>query len=210
MPLPFALDHINLWLIADEEGWTAVDTGYATDAARALWRRICGERLGGRPIRRIVVTHYHPDHVGLAHWLTEHCAAPLWMTEKEWRQARALSGPGDFAPLYRAFAGGAGTLPPPRRRHEPRDRRAALAGHRRGRSRPRTGLPLLPRERRADRRRSDPAADLAEHQPHPARARRRSARPLSRLARQAAPGGAAGRAGPALAQPAVLRPAPAD
>ena len=53
MPLPFALDHINLWLIADEEGWTAVDTGYATDAARALWRRICGERLGGRPINAI-------------------------------------------------------------------------------------------------------------------------------------------------------------
>jgi glyoxylase-like metal-dependent hydrolase (beta-lactamase superfamily II) len=108
MPLPFALDHINLWLIADEEGWTAVDTGYATDAARALWRRICGERLGGRPIRRIVVTHYHPDHIGLAHWLAEQCAAPLWMTEKEWRQARALSGPGDHAPLYRAFARRAG------------------------------------------------------------------------------------------------------
>jgi glyoxylase-like metal-dependent hydrolase (beta-lactamase superfamily II) len=109
MPLPFALDHINLWLIEDGAGWTLVDTGYASEATRALWRRILATSLGGRPIRRILVTHYHPDHIGLAQWLAEQCAAPLWTTEKEWLYARVMSGEAeDFAPLCRDFAHRAG------------------------------------------------------------------------------------------------------
>jgi glyoxylase-like metal-dependent hydrolase (beta-lactamase superfamily II) len=109
MPLPFALDHINLWLIADGAGWTVIDTGYAMEATRASWQRIFVESLGGRPIRRILVTHYHPDHIGLAGWLAERWAAPLWTTEKEWLHARVMSGDnGDFAPHTRAFARRAG------------------------------------------------------------------------------------------------------
>ncbi|HWD60789.1 MAG TPA: MBL fold metallo-hydrolase [Stellaceae bacterium] len=88
MPLPFALNHINLWLLEDGPGWTIVDCGYALDATRDAWNRIFAERLGGRPVRRIVVTHYHPDHIGLAAWLSERWDAPLWTTEKEWLHAR--------------------------------------------------------------------------------------------------------------------------
>lgn len=88
MRLPFALNHINLWLLEDGPGWTIVDCGYALDETRDAWQRIFAERLGGRQVRRIVVTHYHPDHIGLAGWLTERWEAPLWTTEKEWLHAQ--------------------------------------------------------------------------------------------------------------------------
>ncbi|HEY3910630.1 MAG TPA: MBL fold metallo-hydrolase [Stellaceae bacterium] len=109
MPLPFALDHINLWLIEDGPGWTIVDTGYAMAETKALWERAFAERLGGSPVTRIIVTHYHPDHIGLAQWLCERWQAPLWTTEKEWLHARVMSrGGDDFAPARREFAHRAG------------------------------------------------------------------------------------------------------
>lgn len=109
MPLPFALDHINLWLLRDGAGWTVVDTGYATAETRNLWERIFVERLGGLPVTRVIVTHYHPDHIGLAHWLTERWQAPLWITEKEWLFARVMSrGANDFTEMRRDFARRAG------------------------------------------------------------------------------------------------------
>jgi glyoxylase-like metal-dependent hydrolase (beta-lactamase superfamily II) len=109
MPLPFALDHINLWLIEDGPGWTIVDTGYAMAETKALWERIFAEQLGGLPVKRVIVTHYHPDHIGLAGWLTERWKAPLWVTEKEWLFARLMSRDGDdFGPLRRSFAHRAG------------------------------------------------------------------------------------------------------
>jgi glyoxylase-like metal-dependent hydrolase (beta-lactamase superfamily II) len=109
MPLPFALDHINLWLIEDGPGWTVVDAGYALPQTRAAWERIFAEHLGGRPANRVVVTHYHPDHVGLAGWLCERWQAPLSMTEKEWLFARVMSrGSDDLAQARCAFARRAG------------------------------------------------------------------------------------------------------
>src|SRR6266480_3683723 len=105
MPLPFALDHINLWLLEDGPGWTIVDTGYAMARTKELWERVLAEPLGGLPVTRVTVTHYHPDHIGLAGWLTERWQAPLWVTEKEWLFARVMSrGDEDFAPLRRSFA----------------------------------------------------------------------------------------------------------
>jgi glyoxylase-like metal-dependent hydrolase (beta-lactamase superfamily II) len=109
MPLPFALDHINLWLLEDGPGWTVVDAGYAMPETRVGWERIFAEALGARPITRVIVTHYHPDHVGLAGWLCERWGAPLWITEKEWLYARVMSrGSDDFAASRRDFARRAG------------------------------------------------------------------------------------------------------
>lgn len=89
MPLPFALDHINLWLLEDGEGWTLVDTGFGVPATWDLWERHFAGTLGGRPVKNIVVTHYHPDHVGSAAWLVERTAAPFWMTTGEFLSAHA-------------------------------------------------------------------------------------------------------------------------
>jgi glyoxylase-like metal-dependent hydrolase (beta-lactamase superfamily II) len=91
MRLPFALNHINLWLLEDGPGWTIVDCGYALDETREAWERIFAERLGGKPVRRIVVTHFHPDHMGLGSWLAERWQAPLWTTEKEYLHARMMA-----------------------------------------------------------------------------------------------------------------------
>jgi glyoxylase-like metal-dependent hydrolase (beta-lactamase superfamily II) len=109
MPLPFALDHINLWLLEEESGWTIVDAGYASTQTKDLWDRIFAAELDRLPITRVIATHYHPDHIGLADWLTRRWNAPLWITEKEWLFARVMSrGADDFAPLRRSFARRAG------------------------------------------------------------------------------------------------------
>ena len=109
MPLPFALDHINLWLLEDGPGWTIVDTGYSSARTMELWEQLFAERLDGLPVTRIIVTHYHPDHIGLADWLTQRWQAPLWVTEKEWLSARVMSrGAEDFVPMRRRFARRAG------------------------------------------------------------------------------------------------------
>jgi glyoxylase-like metal-dependent hydrolase (beta-lactamase superfamily II) len=95
MPLPFALDHIHLWLLRDcfegREGWTLVDCGIAAPETRALWQQIEAESLGGLPIVRILCTHMHPDHLGLAAELGERHQAPLWMTLGEYAMGRILS-----------------------------------------------------------------------------------------------------------------------
>ena len=88
MPLPFALNHINLWLIADGDGWTVIDTGYNSDDTRKFWKNIFAKLLDNKPIKRIIVTHFHPDHVSLAGWLIKKWKAPIWMTYSEWMQAQ--------------------------------------------------------------------------------------------------------------------------
>lgn len=88
MPLPFQLDHINLWLLEDGPGVTVVDTGVALPDTRAAWARVFAEGLAGRPITRVVVTHFHPDHIGNAAWLSERWNAPLACTEPEWLAAQ--------------------------------------------------------------------------------------------------------------------------
>lgn len=88
MPLPFALNHINLWLLADGDGWTAIDTGYNNDETRAFWDAAFDRVLDGRPVQRLIVSHFHPDHASLAGWFAERWDAPIWMTYSEWMQAQ--------------------------------------------------------------------------------------------------------------------------
>ena len=100
MGLPFALDHINLWLLRDEQdgvqGWTIIDCGIADDATRALWEAIFEHELQGLPVLRVIVTHMHPDHIGLAHWLCERWSTAsrecrLWISATDWSAARMAS-----------------------------------------------------------------------------------------------------------------------
>jgi len=108
MGLPFALNHINLWLLRDrmphplqsgieQEGWTVVDCGVDNPATRDAWLQVEQQMLQGLPILRVLVTHMHPDHMGLAHWLCERWQAPLWMSTSEYQSALlASSGLSNF------------------------------------------------------------------------------------------------------------------
>lgn len=87
MPLPFVLNHINLWLLEDDGGWCIVDTGLDTGQIRDLWKALHGGFMAGRPVTRVIVTHYHPDHLGLAAWLMEQFGCEVWMTEPEQQMA---------------------------------------------------------------------------------------------------------------------------
>ena len=90
MPLPFALDHINLWLLAEDDGWTLVDCGIGNAATRALWTTHFGSTMRGLPLRRIVATHSHPDHLGNAEWLSTQFGCRVSMTLGEFLAAHAL------------------------------------------------------------------------------------------------------------------------
>jgi glyoxylase-like metal-dependent hydrolase (beta-lactamase superfamily II) len=89
-PLPFALDHINLWLLSQGDGWTVVDCGYGDTVTRALWEAHFAKALEGRPVTRVIATHYHPDHLGNAAWLAERFACPVVMTQSEFLTAHAV------------------------------------------------------------------------------------------------------------------------
>ncbi len=88
MPLPFALDHINLWLLDDGDGVALVDTGVGLPETRALWETLFRTELDGRPLTRVIVTHFHPDHMGNAGWFAERDGVDVWCTEPEWRAAQ--------------------------------------------------------------------------------------------------------------------------
>lgn len=95
MPLPFPPSHVNLWLIEDGPGWTAVDAGVHRADTLAAWESIFERTLGGRPITRVLLTHFHPDHAGLGGWLCERWNAPLLMARAEFLQAQVLLLGGD-------------------------------------------------------------------------------------------------------------------
>ena len=95
MGLPFALDHINLWLLRDEidgvAGWTIVDCGIDSTPTREAWERVFQEQLQGLPVLRVIVTHFHPDHFGLAHWLTGKWDCRLWMSATDYHLGKMAS-----------------------------------------------------------------------------------------------------------------------
>ena len=108
MPLPFALQWINLWLLEDGDGWTIVDTGMGTEETRGHWRAIFEATLGGKPVKRVICTHMHPDHMGLAGWICRKFNAPLWMSRLEYITGRMLvadtgrEAPDEGVKFYRA------------------------------------------------------------------------------------------------------------
>ena len=71
LPLPMALDHVNVYALRDGEGWTIVDTGFDSRRGRAIWQTLLEGPMQGLPVTRVIVTHHHPDHVGLAGWFIE-------------------------------------------------------------------------------------------------------------------------------------------
>ncbi|MBM3341405.1 MAG: MBL fold metallo-hydrolase [Betaproteobacteria bacterium] len=97
MPLPFVLNHINLWLIEDGEGWTIVDCGFATDQARECWNQILARELKGKPVTRVIVTHFHPDHIGLCDWLCQKHGLLPWMSKAEFLQSHIVCSRGGAA-----------------------------------------------------------------------------------------------------------------
>lgn len=90
LPLPLPLDHVNVYALDDGDGWTIVDTGFATEKARAAWDALLAGPLAFRPVRRVVVTHHHPDHIGLAGWFQDQ-GAELVTTRTAWLYGRMLA-----------------------------------------------------------------------------------------------------------------------
>jgi glyoxylase-like metal-dependent hydrolase (beta-lactamase superfamily II) len=110
-PLPFALNHINLYLLDDGDGWALVDTGIKSDISFDLWERHFGTTLDGKPITRLIGTHFHPDHIGCAQFLTERWKPEFLTNRTEWLTGASLqsetsaSGPAQFWGDYYRGAG---------------------------------------------------------------------------------------------------------
>lgn len=116
MPLPMALDHINVWGLEDDDGWAVVDTGMRTDETLAAWRELFANATEQRPLTRVFGTHMHPDHIGMAGWLTRKFNCRLWMTRLEYLNCRVLTAdtgreaPEDGVTFYRRAGWSSGAI----------------------------------------------------------------------------------------------------
>ncbi|WP_372570887.1 MBL fold metallo-hydrolase [Ruegeria jejuensis] len=91
LPLPMKLDHVNVYALDDGDGWTLVDTGFSSKKTRAIWQGLIDGPLAGKPVRRVLVTHHHPDHIGNAGWFQSEFGAELVTTRTSWLFARMLT-----------------------------------------------------------------------------------------------------------------------
>ncbi len=91
MPLGGALAFINVWAIAEGDGWAIVDTGIGGAETRNGWRAVLKGPLEGKPVTRVFVTHMHPDHIGMSGYLTRKFDAHLWITRLEYITCRSLA-----------------------------------------------------------------------------------------------------------------------
>src|SRR5262249_22216183 len=105
MPLPFRLNHVNIYLIEDDDGWAVFDAGIGNDVTRAAWEALVTGPLAGERLTRLIVTHFHPDHIGLAGWLAERFGLPLLTSQTTWLGCLNISlSPGALdAKPYRDF-----------------------------------------------------------------------------------------------------------
>ncbi|MEE9387369.1 MAG: MBL fold metallo-hydrolase [Paracoccaceae bacterium] len=90
MPLPMVLDHVNIYALDEGDSWTLIDTGFDSKKSREIWQTVLAGPLGGKPVGRVIVTHHHPDHIGLAGWFQTSHGAQLWTTRTAWLMARML------------------------------------------------------------------------------------------------------------------------
>jgi glyoxylase-like metal-dependent hydrolase (beta-lactamase superfamily II) len=91
LPLPMKLDHVNVYALDDGDGWTIVDTGFFSKHGVAIWQALLAGPLQGKPVRRVIVTHHHPDHVGAAGWFQTEHGAELLTTRTAWLMSRMLT-----------------------------------------------------------------------------------------------------------------------
>lgn len=104
LPVPGSLKHVNVWVLDDGDGVALIDTGLDTPACRQAWETLFKGPLSGRAVTRVLVTHFHPDHIGLAGWIAGRFDAPLLMTRGEWLFARMLAADVREAPPTAALA----------------------------------------------------------------------------------------------------------
>jgi glyoxylase-like metal-dependent hydrolase (beta-lactamase superfamily II) len=104
VPMPMDLNHINLWLLDDGDGWTLIDTGINADMAKQAWEQFERKLFTDKPLKRIFLTHLHPDHIGLAYWLQEKHAVPAWMSQRGFSLLQVFVNP--FTPEEIAEAEG--------------------------------------------------------------------------------------------------------
>lgn len=130
IPLPWSLDHINVYLFEEGDGWTVVDTGARGKTGMSAWETLESTVLGGRPIKRVIATHMHPDHLGLAGWLVERFDAEFWITQSEyllantlWHSAGAEFPENELTYLFRAGVD---------RKYEPMIRAAGYGNYKKG------------------------------------------------------------------------------
>jgi glyoxylase-like metal-dependent hydrolase (beta-lactamase superfamily II) len=90
LALPFLLNHVNVYLIEDHDGWAVLDTGLGNDATKAAWDRVLDGALRGKRLTRVICSHFHPDHMGLVGWLTERFGCPLHVTRTEFLTTKVL------------------------------------------------------------------------------------------------------------------------
>ena len=90
-PLPMKLDHVNCYVLDDGDSWSIVDTGFDTGKSRLIWEKLLTGPLAGKPVGRGIVTHHHPDHIGLAGWFIKEHGAELVTTRTAWLYARMLT-----------------------------------------------------------------------------------------------------------------------
>lgn len=104
LPLPMALDHVNVYALDDDASWTIIDTGFDSRRGRAAWAALLQGPLAGKPVGRVIVTHHHPDHIGLAGWFQAEHGAELWTTRTAWLFARMLTLDVQERPTQEALA----------------------------------------------------------------------------------------------------------
>lgn len=97
LPMFGRLNHINVWLLRDHDGWTVVDTGLNRDDVQRIWRAVFEKHLDGKPVTRVIATHLHGDHTGNAGWICAHWGCELWMSRADFYMCKVMAadGPSD-------------------------------------------------------------------------------------------------------------------